>query len=197
MPEGPISALSRLRPVSGKSFLAVMAVLGVVALLAFGVISKSGKALEVGEAAPVAELPLLTPGDTTDATASISEFGGRWLLLNIWASWCGPCETEAPDLVEFQEEHGGRTFTVLGIQTQDGTEDGRAFIEEYGLNYASLRDGSGDYADELGSTGVPETILVDPNGNVAYIRRGEVDAELLEAEVEPLITAATVPPEES
>ena len=89
------------------------------------------------------------------------------------------------------------TFTILGIQTQDGTEDGREFVREFGLNYVSLRDGSGDYADELGSTGVPETILLDPEGDVAYIRRGEVDAELLESAVAPLITAASVPPEES
>ena len=182
---------------SGKSFLAVMAVLGIVALLGFGVVSKSGKQLEVGEAAPVADLPLLTPGDTTGVTESIASFGGRWLLLNIWASWCGPCETEAPDLVEFQEEHGGKGFTILGIQTQDGTADGREFIKDFGLNYPSLRDGSGDYADELGSTGVPETILLDPNGDVAYIRRGEIDAELLEAEVLPLITGASVEPETS
>ena len=173
---------------SGKSFAAVLAVLGVVALLAFGVANKSGKQLEVGEVAPVAELPVLTPGDTRGATSSIEELRGQWVLLNIWASWCGPCETEAPDLVAFQKEHLARgEFTVLGIQTQDGTEDGRDFIEEFGLNYPSLRDGSGDYADELGATGVPETLLLDPEGNVAYIRRGEVDAELLDAEVLPLI----------
>ena len=76
-----------------------------------------------------------------------------------------------------------------------GPTDGLEFVREFGLNYPSLRDGSGDYADELGSTGVPETILLDPEGDVAYIRRGEVDAELLEAEVLPLITGASSEPE--
>ena len=178
---------------SGKTFAAVMAVLGVIALLAFGVLNKSGKQLEVGEEAPVVELDVL--GESS--TSSIADYRGQWVLLNIWASWCGPCESESPDLVDFQDEHGGQDFTILGIQTQDGTEDGLAFVDDFGLNYPSIRDGSGDYADELGSTGVPETLLVDPEGKVAYIRRGEVDAELLEAEVEPLITAASVPPEES
>ena len=184
---------------SGKSFLAVMAVLGIVALLGFGVVSKSGKQLEVGEAAPVAELPVLEVGEGARPSRRLrsSTSAGSWVLLNIWASWCGPCETEAPDLVEFQKRHGSDTFTILGIQTQDGTEDGLEFVREFGLNYLSLRDGSGDYADELGSTGVPETILLDPEGDVAYIRRGEIDAELLETEVAPLITAASVPPEES
>jgi thiol-disulfide isomerase/thioredoxin len=112
------------------------------------------------------------------------------VLLNVWASWCTPCEDESPDLVAFQEEHGGADFTILGIQTQDGTEDGLAFVDDFGLNYPSLRDGSGDYADELGATGVPETLLIDPEGDVAYIRRGQVDRELLDAEVLPLIEGA-------
>ena len=182
---------------SGKSFAAVIAVLGVVALLGFGVVAKSEKQLEVGEAAPLAELSTLAPEGSTGPTGSIEDYRGQWVLLNIWASWCGPCETEAPDLVAFQDEHGGDGFTILGIQTQDGTDDGLAFADDFGLNYPSLRDGSGDYADDLGSTGVPETILLDPEGDVAFIRRGEVDAELLDAEVLPLIQSATVPPEES
>lgn len=179
--------------VSGKSFLAVMAVLGVVALLGFGVVAKSDKQLEVGEAAPVTELGVLPGGDAAlgETTASIGDFEGSWVLLNVWASWCAPCRDEAPDLAALQKEHGGDAFTILGIQTQDETGDGQEFVRDFGLNYPSLRDGSGDYADELGATGVPETILLDPSGDVAFIRRGQVDAELLEAEVVPLITAAS------
>jgi cytochrome c biogenesis protein CcmG/thiol:disulfide interchange protein DsbE len=171
--------------VSGKSFAAVMAVLGVVALLAFGLISKGESNLEVGDEAPVADLPVLA-GE--EGTGSIADARGSWALLNIWASWCVPCKDEAPDLVAFQREHGQPGFfSVLGIQTQDGTEDGLEFMRENHFNYPSLRDGSGDYADDLGSTGVPETILIDPEGKVAYIRRGQIDAELLDQEVLPLI----------
>ena len=169
-----------------------MAVLGVVALLGFGVVAKSDKQLEAGEAAPVVDLEVLGK----EESASIADYRGQWVLLNVWASWCGPCEVEAPDLVAYQRKHAGAGFTILGIQTQDGTDDGLEFVREFDLNYPSLRDGSGDYADELGSTGVPETILLDPDGDVAYIRRGEVDSELLEAEVTPLISAATAPGEE-
>jgi cytochrome c biogenesis protein CcmG/thiol:disulfide interchange protein DsbE len=164
-----------------------MVVLGVVALLSFGLISKGENNLDVGEEAPVVELDQLGAGDA--GTGSIADYRGRWVLLNIWASWCLPCEDEAPDLVAFQKAHGGADFTILGIQTQDGTADGLEFVREFKLNYPSLRDGSGDYADELGSTGVPETILLDSEGKVAYVRRGQVDAELLDAEVLPLIEA--------
>jgi cytochrome c biogenesis protein CcmG/thiol:disulfide interchange protein DsbE len=168
-----------------------MAVLGVVALLTFGLVTKNEESLEVGEAAPVVDLEPLAEDAGSVGTESVADYRGQWVLLNIWASWCGPCEDESPDLVAFQKRHGGRDFTILGIQTQDGTDDGLGFVDEFGLNYPSLRDGSGDYADDLGSTGVPETLLLDPEGDVAYIRRGQVDAELLDSEVAPLIEGAS------
>lgn len=167
-----------------------MGVLAVIALLAFGVFGTESAKLEPGDEVPAADLELLAPGDSPVAgqSASIEDFRGRWVLLNVWASWCGPCEDESPDLVAFQDEYGSDDgFTILGVQTQDGTDEGLDFVAEYELNYPSIRDGSGDYADELGMTGVPETILIDPEGRVAYTRPGQIDAEILAAEVAPLI----------
>ncbi len=166
-----------------------MAVIAVIALLVFGVATKGESALEPGDAVPAAELEVLAAEDSPDAgtTASVDDYRGQWVLLNIWASWCGPCKDEAPDLVDFQDENGGADFTVLGVQTQDGTDDGLEFADEFALNYPSIRDGSGDYADELGASGVPETILVDPEGKVAYYRPGPVDEQILQAEILPLI----------
>lgn len=191
---------------SAKSFAAFIGVLAVVGLLAFGVATKGEKQLEVGDAVPVVELEMLAAGEagtgggpagaSTESgarTRSIADYRGDWVLMNVWASWCIPCEDEAPDLVAFQEEHGRPAtagepgFTILGVNTQDGTDDALGFVEEFQLNYPSIRDGSGDYADDLGTTGVPETILVDPEGNVAYARPGQIDAELLETQVLPLI----------
>ena len=125
---------------------------------------------------------------TTAASGSCSTSGPRG---------AGRARPRRPTWSSSRRAHGAPTFTILGINTQDGTGDGLEFAEQYDLNYDSLRDGSGDYADELGSTGVPESILLDPEGNVAYIRRGEVDSELLETEVLPLITGATVEPQDS
>ena len=178
-----------------------MAVLAVVGLLAFGVITKGEKQLDVGDEVPVADLPVLSsevPGSRPASgsagtgygppgASSLEDFRGQWVLVNFWASWCIPCEDEAPELVAFQREHGGENFTILGVNTQDGTEDALEFEREFELNYPSIRDGSGDYADELGTTGVPESILVDPEGKVAYIRPGPIDSALLDAEVLPLI----------
>ena len=168
--------------------------MAVIALLVFGVATKGESRLEPGDVVPAAELEVLTqtddPSQGAGKTASVEDYRGQWVLLNIWASWCGPCKDEAPDLVDFQAENGGEDFTVLGIQTQDGTDDGREFVEEFDLNYPSIRDGSGDYADDLGASGVPETILVDPEGKVAYTRPGPVDEQILQAEILPLIQGA-------
>jgi cytochrome c biogenesis protein CcmG, thiol:disulfide interchange protein DsbE len=161
-----------------------MAVLALVGLLVFGLASKGSSRLEEGEAVPTAALPRLGGG----GSESLADYRGRWVLVNFWASWCPPCRAETPALEEFQQRHGGPRFTVLGIDTQDLTDDAQAFIEKFGVSYPQLRDGNGDAADEYGTTGVPETFLIDPSGKVRLAVPGTVDGEYLREEVEPLLT---------
>ena len=166
---------------SARSFIAVLGVLAVVGLLVFGLASKGSSGVAVGEVAPDAPLPQLEGG----GTESLADYEGRWVLVNFWASWCIPCRAEAPALEEFQRRHGGPRFTVLGIDTRDLSGDGRAFVEKYGLSYPQLRDGDGNAGDEYGTTGVPESYLVDPTGKVRLHALGPVDEEYLRNEVEP------------
>ena len=166
-----------------RSFIAVLAVLAVVGLLAFGLLSKGSSGLQVGEAVPTEPLPSLEGG----GTGSLADYRGRWVLVNFWASWCVPCREEAPALERFQQRHGGPQFTVLGIDSRDLSSDGRGFVAEYGLSYPQLRDGDGDAADEYGTTGVPENFLVDPSGKVRLLVRGPVSEEYLQEEIAPLL----------
>jgi cytochrome c biogenesis protein CcmG/thiol:disulfide interchange protein DsbE len=171
--------------VSARAFAVFVAVLALVGLLGFGLIQSSADpAIEVGEPLPDAELPLLDGS----GTASVSDYEGSWVLVNFWASWCDPCRDEAPALQRAWREHGGDRFVVLGVDTQDTTDDGRAFARDFGLTYPSLHDGSGDYHDELRMTGVPESVLVNPSGEVALYRPGPLTAEDLRTRVEPIIT---------
>jgi len=167
--------------------------MALIALLAFGFFSKGGADIAEGDAVPEAQLSTL---DGT-GTESLADYRGQWVLVNFWASWCNPCRTESPDLQSYQEKYGSDTFTVLGINQRDLTEDADEFIEEFGLTYPQLRDAEGEQADPFGMTGLPESFLVDPKGDIALIRRGPIDMEYLERYVTPLITAATVPPEET
>ncbi len=157
--------------------------LAVVGLLVFGLVSKGSSRLEIGDAVPTAAIPRLEG----EGSESLADYRGRWVLVNFWASWCLPCRAESPELEEFQRRHGGPRFTVLGIDTQDLSDDARAFVEKYGLSYPQLRDGNGDIADEYGTTGVPETFLVDPAGKLRVRAVGLVSEEYLRNEVEPLL----------
>jgi cytochrome c biogenesis protein CcmG, thiol:disulfide interchange protein DsbE len=169
--------------VSVRSAIAVLAVLAVVGLLTFGLLSKGSSGVALGEAAPSPTLPRLEGG----GAGALSDYRGRWVLVNFWASWCVPCRQEAPDLERFQRRHGGADFTVLGIDSRDLSGDGRAFVRRYGLSYPQLRDGNGAAAHDFGTTGVPENFLIGPDGKVRLLLRGPVDDEYLNRYVAPML----------
>jgi cytochrome c biogenesis protein CcmG/thiol:disulfide interchange protein DsbE len=154
-----------------------------VGLLVYGLVSKGSSGVAVGDPAPNGRLPRLEG----DGTGSLAEYRGRWVLVNFWASWCGPCRQEAPALERFQHRHGGPRFTVLGIDSRDLSDDGRAFVRSYGLSYPQLRDGDGATAHDYGTTGVPENYLIDPSGKVRWLLHGPVDEEYLQNSVAPLL----------
>ncbi len=166
-----------------RPLIAFLAVVAVVGLLGYGLLSKGSTAVSVGEAAPAGPLPrLLGTG-----TGSLAEYRGRWVLVNFWASWCIPCRQEAPVLESFQRKYGGPRFTLLGIDTRDLSGDGQRFVRQYGLTYPQLRDGDGQRAHEYGSTGVPENFLVDPQGKLRLLNKGPVTAAYLRRYVAPLL----------
>ena len=162
----------------------MLAVLAVVGLLVYGLASKGSSGVGVGDPAPDAPMPRLEGG----GDGSLAEYRGRWVLVNVWASWCVPCKEEAPALESFQDQHGGPRFTVLGIDSRDLSGDGQAFVKRFGLTYPQLRDGNGDVAHEYGTTGVPENYLVDPRGVVRLHVVGPVTSDSLREEVAPLLS---------
>ncbi|MFL5907197.1 MAG: TlpA family protein disulfide reductase [Solirubrobacterales bacterium] len=169
---------------SVKSFVVVMAVLAAVGLLGYGLLSKGGSSIAIGDTAPDKELSRLNG----PSTGEIADYRGRWVLVNFWASWCAPCKTEAPALESFHRQHAAEGFTVLGINLDDTTQDAREFVSRYGLTYPQLRDGNGsERRDAYGMTGFPESFLVDPQGKLALIRRGPVDRSYLAEQVAPLL----------
>ena len=167
---------------SNRGFLAVLAAIAFVGLLGFGLIAKGGEEVAVGEPAPDAPVERLDGSGET----SLADYRGRWVLVNFWASWCEPCRTEAPALERYSRRHAD-DLDVVGIAVKDSTAAATEFAREYDLTYDLLRDGAGERMDAWGILALPESFLVDPEGDLALIHRGPVDEQDLEDSVTPLI----------
>jgi len=169
--------------VSVRAFAATIAVLAVIGLLGFGLLSKGSAKIAVGEPAPDRVLPVL--GGT--GTGSIADYRGDWVLVNLWASWCVPCRQEAPVLDRFARRFRTRNVRVLGIDVQDNSDDALAFLRQYRVRYPQLRSVGAERSEAFGATGVPENFLVNPRGRLAWIWRGPVDERLLKERVAPIV----------
>jgi cytochrome c biogenesis protein CcmG, thiol:disulfide interchange protein DsbE len=168
---------------SARAFLAFLAVCAIIGLLGFGLLSKGEAKIAVGDPVPDRVLPVLGgPGQS-----SIAEYKDRWVLVNLWASWCIPCRQEAPVLDRFARQYRRHGVDVLGINVQDNSGDALAFLREYGVDYPQLRSIGDERSEAFGSTGVPENFLVDPRGHLALIWRGPVDESFLEQQVVPIV----------
>jgi cytochrome c biogenesis protein CcmG, thiol:disulfide interchange protein DsbE len=169
--------------VSARAFAAFLAVLAVIGLLGFGLLSKGKASLAVGDPVPDRELPVL--GGSGEG--EIADYRGHWVLVNLWASWCVPCRQEAPVLDRFARRYRDRNVRVLGIDVQDNSDDALAFVRKYKLGYPQLRSVGAERSEAFGSTGVPENFLVDPRGRLAFIWRGPVDEQILQQQIVPIV----------
>jgi cytochrome c biogenesis protein CcmG/thiol:disulfide interchange protein DsbE len=139
----------------------------------------------VGEPAPEFRLQLLDGG-----TFSLTEQRGEVVVVNLWTSWCEPCQEELPDLQALWEAYGERGVRFVGVAHQDEPEGVRDAVADYGLTYPVGLDEGQRIADAYGITGVPETFVVAPDGRVAYVHVGPVTAEALAAELDALLEEA-------
>ena len=174
----------------GLPLAVLLGVVALLAVLAYGVAS-SGQSDTIDDAlseggripAPALTLPRLG----AEAQASLSDYRGRVVVLNFWASWCVPCREESPLLQRWHERIRSRGGTVLGVNVLDVRSDARAFVEEYGLKDPMLRDGGTDSGDAFGVVGYPETFVLDRRGRIAAVTRGPVDESDLRRQVLPLL----------
>ncbi len=166
-----------------RSILALVAVCALIGLLAFGLLSKGSTELAVGDPIPDRALPVLGGS----GQGKIADYRGRWVLVNLWASWCGPCHQEAPALEAFYRHNRGRGVTVLGINVQDNEADALGFVDEFHPTYPELRSVGDERSEAFGTSGVPENFLVDPQGRLALPWPGPVDEQILREQFMPVI----------
>ena len=161
--------------------LVLGAAVALLALLTFGVANQgSDTSLDSAIAhgrrptAPDATIALPVLGSATQKE-SLNDFRGKVVVLNVFASWCEPCKAEAPVLERAQRMLAGKNGTVLGVTYLDNSGDSLSFVHQQHITYPVIRDVDGNLVRSFGSTGVPETFVIDRQGHVAAIRRFQLD----------------------
>ena len=157
-----------------------------IGLLVYGVTTQSAsRTLDEARAhglhpvAPQATRALPVLSGSAGATGSLAAYRGKVVVLNFWASWCVPCQTEAPLLERAQSRLAAHDATVLGVTYLDASTDSRGFVREHRLTYPNLRDTTGEFAHAYGTDQLPESFVVDRHGDIVAISRGEIDQQFL------------------
>ena len=154
----------------------------------------TGAQEESGEI-PVVPAPDFTLTDQYGETHTLSDYQGQTVFLNFWATWCGPCKMEIPDIQALYEEwdENAGDLVVLGVAGpgigQEGSaEDIAAFLEENGYTYPVVMDDTGTLFYQYGISAYPTTFMIDPEGNVFGYVQGAVSREIMDDIVEQTMT---------
>lgn len=127
--------------------------------------------------------------DVNGATARLSDYRGKVVLLNFWATWCSPCTIEIPWFMEFEQKNKDRGFAVVGIAMDEGGWDVvRPFLAEMQVNYRTLK--GDDMIAELygGVSSLPTTFLIDRQGRIAAVHMGLISKNIYQNEIQELLT---------
>lgn len=118
--------------------------------------------------------------DMNGVAHKLSDYRGKWVVVNYWATWCPPCLTEIPELVDFHEEHKDKDAVVLGVNFEDIAASGlKQFSEEYFMNYPVLQTKPAPRSALGPIPGLPTTYLISPKGEVVARQVGPITAKLI------------------
>ncbi len=142
----------------------------------------------VGHPAPDFSLAILHL-DSGKSTLSLSNFKGKPVVLNFWASWCAPCKEEAPLLENTwkQMRAQGKDVVTLGIDFQDSKNDSLNFLQLYSITYPIVLDADGSVASKYGVTSLPQTIFINRNGTVISKVSRELTAQTLSSGIQSIL----------
>src|SRR5256885_4071141 len=147
---------------AGSGFVVV----GLIMLLWFGLQQKEIAGAKV-VSVPFSTAPDFTLGlfDGSSFTLSGALSSGKPVVVNFWASWCGPCADEAPILQDAARRSGDR-ITFIGVNVQDQDSDALAFLRQYAISYPNGSGNAGPISIQYGMRGVPETYFIAPDGRL-------------------------------
>jgi thiol-disulfide isomerase/thioredoxin len=165
------------------------AVMGVVAVL--WLVTAMRPSQDPGAAVELSgPMPELSGADLTGGTVGPELYRGKVLVVNFWASWCGPCRREQPGLQRLSEEYRGRGVQFVGVNFKDDPAAAREYLRQYDVSYPSVPDPAGEIAFDFDIPYLPATVLADASGELRYRLLGAQTEATVEAYVEELRDAA-------
>lgn len=115
--------------------------------------------------------PILTGVTLAGEDLSSEDFVGDVVVVNVWASWCAPCRSEAPTLERLSQEFSDQGVVFIGLNTRDSDTSARSFVERFGIGYPNVIDRDGvlqlGFRDSLPPRAIPSTLVIDRSGRVA------------------------------
>ncbi len=132
--------------------------------------------------------PALTLTDIHGVQHSLSDYRGQVVLVNLWATWCPPCQAEMPNLQKFFDEHQREGFAVIAVEDGDPTADVVSFAQKYNLTFSIWLDPAHQATDQAFKTmNLPSSYVIDRNDMIRLEWLGAISEQNLEKYVEPLI----------
>jgi peroxiredoxin len=185
---------------TNKTRIGIFTAIALIALTAYGYLSDSNgasvarqekstqKSEERKEEKKYQKAPDFTLQNLAGESVSLSDFRGKVVFVNFWATWCPPCRQEVPAFIELQETYGKDKLAILGISVDRGDLSVvPAFVEEYGVNYEILYHNQEVVMMYGGISSIPTTFIVDQDGNVRDGRMGYPGKEWFVRAVETLL----------
>jgi len=118
----------------------------------------------------------------------LSSYRGKVVVLNFWATWCGPCKTEIPWFIDFEKEYGKKGFTVLGVSMdEDGWKAINPYVADHGINYPVVLANEEMNQKYGGIEALPTTLVIGRDGKVAYVHSGLIERQEYEKEIRQLL----------
>lgn len=141
----------------------------------------------IAEDAPIIDFTLTS---LDGETVSLSDYGGRIVFLNFWATWCIPCRKELPAFQQFQALQPPDGAVILAVNVQETPDQIRAFLDQYGgSDLTILLDSEGKASQSYGIFNMPTTFVIDEDGIVNYVKYGEMTVDDLNAYVKAVSAA--------
>jgi peroxiredoxin len=134
--------------------------LGIAAILPVNAETLQGKA------------PDFTLKSNSGKNIKLSEYRGQVVMLNFWASWCGPCRQEMPLLDDIQKRYSKLGFTILGVNVEENSKQAKAMLREIPVDFPILFDTTNKVSKLYNVSAMPSTVLIDRDGNLAYLHKG-------------------------